>query len=180
MKGKLLVATPALTDPNFVKSVILLCEHGPEGAMGLILNRALPLPVADILPEAFVPPGSQARLHQGGPVQEDHLLFLHGIPKPGLDAHPVCGGVFLGGDLNVLKKVLAEAKPPLFLRCYLGYAGWGAGQLEAEIEQGAWILKPARDKDVFTADPATLWPRLLSAQAGALDPWLPPSGRDLN
>jgi putative transcriptional regulator len=180
-KGSFLVATPALADPNFAGSVVLVCEHSPEGTMGLIVNRPLAVKLAEILPPDLVPPGASAKVHQGGPVKNDHLLFLHGFPKPGLDAHPVCDGVFLGGDTELLKQALAAAQAPVFLRCYLGYAGWGSGQLEAEMAGGAWLLKPAQAKDVFSIDLETLWTRLVGQQAGAKsDPSAPPQGPELN
>lgn len=180
-KGAFLVAAPDLQDPNFAQSVILLCDHGPEGAMGLIVNRPLPVPLSDILPDEFRLPRNPSTVHQGGPVQADHLLFLHGIGEPGLDAHPICASVYLGGDPEVLKRALAAAKAPLLLRCYLGYAGWAGGQLEAEMAEGAWVLKPARAEDVFGRDTDSLWRRLLTGQAGSrIDAWVPPGGLELN
>ena len=181
-KGSFLVATPALSDPNFARAVILLCDHGAGGAMGLIVNRPLSVPLTDILSDDFslpLPEAGGPRVHQGGPVQQDHLLFLHGLGKPGLDTHPVCEGVWLGGDPEVLKKVLATSKAPPFLRCYLGYAGWGAGQLESELEEGAWVLRPGKPQDVFALDASILWGRLLGSPARP-DPFRGPRGHDLN
>ncbi len=181
MKGCFLVATPALSDPNFARAVILICDYGKEGCMGLIVNRPLSLELSEILPEGFESPHGKPGIHQGGPVQPDHLLFLHGIPQSGLDDHPVCEGVYLGGDPEILKRVLAGTKAPGFLRCYLGYAGWAAGQLEAEMKQGAWLLRPARAQDVFGADTETLWARMIGSQAGGrLDSSGSPKGPELN
>ena len=177
-KGNFLVAAPALADPNFARAVVLICDHSEEGAMGLIVNRPLPAQLSDILSDEFTLPQGMPPAHQGGPVQGEHLLFLHSLAQDGLDAHPVCEGVFLGGDPEILKRVLASAKAPPLLRCYLGYAGWGAGQLEAEIAEGAWVVKPARARDVFTAEAATLRQRLLGIQGS--DPYAPPKGPDLN
>lgn len=180
MKGKFLVATRALGDPNFVRSVVLVCDHSEAGAMGLIVNRPLSLPVAKVLPKAFLPSVTQGRLYQGGPVQPDHLLLLHGIDRPGLNAHPVCTDVFLGGELEVLREALLEAgKPPPLLRCFLGYSGWSAGQLEAEIAEGAWIPRPARPQEVFGADLETLWARLVGSGSRP-DPYGRPRGPELN
>lgn len=178
-KGCFLVAAPALQDPNFSRSVVLVCDHGPDGTMGLIVNRPLALPPDGVL--AGVPgitlPG--VKIHQGGPVQADHLLLLHGLTKLGLDAHPVCPGLFLGGDLEALKEALGDVTGPPALRYYLGYAGWSAGQLEAEIAEGAWLVREARAEDVFCADPAALWARLSGARRH-LDPYAPPAGPELN
>ena len=180
-KGSFLVATPALADPNFAQSVVLVCEHGPEGTLGLIVNRPLAVALSEILTPALLPSGPAVKVHQGGPVKNDHLLFLHGFAKPGLDTHPVCDGVFLGGDTGVLKEALAVAQAPVLLRCYLGYAGWGSGQLEAEMAEGAWLLKPARAQDVFESDLETLWPRLVGRRAGdKSDPCAQPQGPDVN
>ena len=178
-KGSLLVAAPALSDPNFSRSVVLLCDYGPEGAMGLIVNRPLPLPLSEILPEEFRIPAGKPRVFQGGPVHPDHLLFLHGIAGPGLDAHPVCPSIWLGGDPEVLKRALAAAKGPLPLRAFLGYAGWGAGQLEAEIAEGAWALRPGTAREVFAAETDGLWDRLLGTTAKP-DPLAEPRGPELN
>ena len=149
--------------------------------MGLIVNRPLTIPLSKVLPAKFLPKGSGGTLHQGGPVQPDHLLLVHGIDVEGLNQHPVCEGTFLGGDLEVLKKVLGGSKVPLLLRCFLGYAGWSPGQLEEEVAQGAWISRPARPQEVFGTDAGTLWARLIGTQAGARpDPYGKPQGPELN
>ena len=177
-KGCLLVAAEELADPNFAHSVILVCEHGPEGTMGLIVNRRLEAAVAEILPQGFSAPPDLGAVHQGGPVQQDHLLFLHGLAKSGLDVHPVCAGVFLGGDPEVLRQVLSEGPAPGFLRCYLGYSGWGPGQLEAEVSGGAWVIRNASAREVFSGDGDLLWKRLL--ESPARDPFASPGGGELN
>ena len=160
-KGNLLVATEGLMDPNFAHAVVLVCEHGPEGTMGLIVNRPLEVALAEVLPDSFGALPELGSVHQGGPVQQDHLLFLHGLQKPGLDVHPVCAGVFLGGDPEILKQVLSTDPSSGFLRCYLGYSGWGPGQFERELEEGAWTIRKGSAKEIFSGDGELLWKRLL-------------------
>ncbi len=179
-KGSFLVAAPGLVDPNFAKTVILVCEHNKDGTMGLIVNRPTKIALARILPEELVPKGIQVNAFQGGPVQTDHLLFLHGLDQSGIEQTPVCKGVYLGGTPEALQKAFAAGSDPSSLvRCYLGYAGWGPGQLASEMKEGAWIVKPASAPDVFAGDPAGLWNRLVGL--GGLPFSIGPvSGPDLN
>lgn len=179
-KGTFLVATPGLVDPNFAKTVILVCEHNKDGTMGLIVNRPTTITLARILPEELVPKGIRVNAFQGGPVQTDHLLFLHGLEKPGIEQTPVCKGVYLGGTPEALQQALTSGSDPsAHVRCFLGYSGWGPGQLENEMKEGAWIVKPASAPEVFAGDPASLWNRLMGLGAYPFSIG-PVSGPDLN
>ena len=158
LRGELLISGGGLYDPNFRHTVILVGEHNADGALGVVLNRALNVTVQESLPTLshLVPAG--APLFQGGPVQPATPVFLAELAHSGLADIPVFGSVgFLAGDLS------ADIEPKILrARVFAGYAGWSPGQLEAEMEVGSWILEPAREEDVFTDSPDLLWSRVLS------------------
>ncbi len=154
LQGRLLVATPSLGDPNFSRTVVLIAEHGPEGAMGLVLNRPLGVSVADAVPilSDFVP--DDESVHAGGPVQPEAVMALGDFVDGNRAAAIAFDSVgFLPADAD-------ETLDPTALlrtRVFAGYAGWGPGQLEGEIDEEAWLAVPARTDDCFTADPNGLW-----------------------
>ncbi|MGB8930373.1 MAG: YqgE/AlgH family protein [Anaeromyxobacteraceae bacterium] len=143
-----LVASPALNDPNFRSSLILMAEHSQEGAFGLVVNRASPLSVRALLDTVSAELGDAAektgravgQVLFGGPVDPERLWILHrpGAAPPGDDGEPLGAGVALGGSRALLEKlVLAPDAGPFLL--LLGYAGWGPLQVEAEVTHGSWI-----------------------------------------
>lgn len=162
--GRLVVATPTLADPNFSHAVVLVLEHAQDGALGVVLNRPSLLDAGAVLagwgPCALDPP----RLFIGGPVQAGKSLIAlaqAGTLSPGAAAATVVPGVEavdLGAE--------PPAEPEMTLRLFTGYAGWGAGQLDAEIAAGGWFLVDARADDVFTPDPGTLWRAVLAREGG--------------
>ena len=163
--GTLLVAPPLSDDANFRRTVVLLCEHGSEGSFGLILNRPLALQLSEVLEGPF---GYDATLSLGGPVEPNTLHFLHRFADgrvPGAVALP--GGVYWGGDFEAVQALVrggdASAED---LRFFLGYAGWAAGQLDAEIELDGWILTQADALAVFAEDPEKLWRDVLRRMGG--------------
>lgn len=131
--GKLLIAEPFLADPNFARSVILLCEHGDEGSVGFILNRSTELTLGDLLPELYTP---LLKVYQGGPVQLDTLHMLHRMPKE-FGGNEILPGVFWGGSYEALQEaILNNTYHPMDLRLLVGYSGWSPGQLDKEKEEG--------------------------------------------
>ena len=163
-RGRLLVASPSLVDPNFRRCVVLMLEHSPEGALGLVLNRPTPLVAREALPGHLadaMPAGE--RVHQGGPVQPEAVIVLAdfedttlaaavafaevGIVDPEADAARLDGGVRA-------------------IRAFGGYAGWGGGQLEQEVAEEAWIDAEPDAADVFTDDHDGLWSRVLERKGG--------------
>ena len=162
--GLLLVAPPVLEDPNFRRTVVFLCEHGLEGSFGLILNRSLSLSLGDVVEELHT---DHDLLSLGGPVQPNTLHFLHrygdGVP----DAIAVLDGVSWGGNFESVKaRVQAGESHPGKIRFFLGYAGWGAQQLNDEIEQGGWILARATPSLIFSEEPDNLWRSVLRRMGG--------------
>ena len=156
-KGVLLVASPMLNDTNFHQTVVLVLEHGPEGTLGLIVNRATNVLLSEALPEVTVLKGTSYRLFAGGPVAPTRLLLLSRLQEPPAGARQVFDGVYVGGTPAVLERIIAQAKPTETFRAFAGSAGWAPGQLEFEMLQGAWATLPPGSFDIFARDPATFW-----------------------
>jgi putative transcriptional regulator len=162
LKGQLLIAGPGLFDPNFRRTVILVGEHNEEGALGVILNRRADISVNQVVPALSSAVGSEEPLFFGGPVQPQAAVLLAELEHPERADVLVFGSIgFLTGDVET-----ATARGIRRGRVFAGYAGWGAGQLEAEMEQGSWIVEPARPEDVFTEDPDGLWSAVLRRKGG--------------
>ena len=162
-RGRLLVAAPALVDPNFRRSVVLMLEHSDEGALGLVLNRPTPLVSREALPEALaaVMP-AQERIFQGGPVQPEAVIVLADFEDAGAAASIAFGSV---GIVDPAGEA-ARAGGIRAIRAFGGYAGWAGGQLEQEVEEEAWVDAEAEAGDVFTDDHAGLWSRVLERKGG--------------
>ena len=157
--GKLLVSARGLPDPNFAETVILLAEHSGEGSMGLIVNRRTDLPLARLFPHLKPAKGGSAELFIGGPVSPDGVLALLRSTVPTSDSRRVFDDVYLIATREGLDgSILAGAEQSRF-RVYLGYAGWGSGQLERETTQGAWHVFRADAAVVFDPAPDSLWQR---------------------
>jgi putative transcriptional regulator len=161
-KGVLLVASPSLDDPNFRRAVVLIVEHGPEGTLGLILNRSTNVLLSEALPDLTVLKGTSYQLFAGGPVEPTRLLLLSRLKKPSADVRPVFDGVYVGGTPEVLERIITQAEPTETFRAFAGYAGWAPGQLAFEMLQGSWAVLPPDSFNIFDKDPATLWPDSLS------------------
>jgi putative transcriptional regulator len=167
--GSLLIAAPTMADPNFARTIVLLLDTSESGALGVVLNRPTELDVADVLePWADLVAGPGV-LFQGGPVETDAALAVATVTA-GEDDEPVGWRRVFGStglvDLDAPVEILASAVSAL--RIFAGYAGWGAGQLEAEIEEGAWYVVPAEPQDLFLEDPERLWATVLRRQGGQL------------
>jgi putative transcriptional regulator len=169
LKGQLLISAGGLYDPNFRHTVVLIGEHGGEGAVGVILTRPLDVTVEEAVPVLadLVEPGE--RLFQGGPVEPSQAVLLAELADPGLIDVPVFGSVGFLTD-----EVPSDVRPEVRrARVFVGHAGWGPGQLEAELEADSWILEQATEEDVFTSSPEALWRRVLERPA----PGRPPTPR---
>ncbi|MDQ3544790.1 MAG: YqgE/AlgH family protein [Actinomycetota bacterium] len=184
-KGRLLVATPMLDDPNFDRVVIYMVEHHDEGALGLILNRPSTESLNDPL-EGWVSAQSEpAHVFSGGPVEPDALIALARMDRQVPAGDPDdAESSYLAPLAGEIASADLAADPALVvgsitdLRVFRGYAGWGSGQLEAEIESGSWLVLDSDPADVFTAEPDELWRNVLRRQPGRLG-WLATAPDDL-
>jgi len=160
--GNFLVASRDLRDPNFAETVILIVRYDEdEGAMGLVVNRRSDLPLSRVF-ESFKEAKDRSDCaFMGGPVQPGDVLALLRTSDAPDDALHVFSSIYLISTKDLLKKTLAHKVDESSFHVYLGYAGWGAGQLEHEISVGAWHILPADAGSVFEADPESVWPRLI-------------------
>jgi putative transcriptional regulator len=160
--GKFLVASRGLSDPNFSQTVILLLRYDEdEGAMGLIVNRQTDLPLSRVFQDVKEAKGRSDQAYAGGPVEPDNVLALLKSSTKLQDAQRVFPGVYLIATKELLEKTIAEKAEASAFHVYLGYAGWGPGQLEHEMDLGGWHILPADAASVFDADPDAVWPRLI-------------------
>lgn len=164
LRGQLLLGSPSLIDPNFRRAVVLIGEHGEdEGALGVILNRPTGVTVADAAPTLAPLVPDEEVVYAGGPVRPESVLVLAEVEDPTLVDGLIVGDLgFLRGDadLDELAAVTRRA------RVFAGYAGWSAGQLEAEVESDDWILVDARPDDAFAPDSLDLWAEAVRRKGG--------------
>ncbi|WP_419995377.1 YqgE/AlgH family protein [Streptomyces boninensis] len=177
LTGRLLVATPSLADPNFERSVVLLLDHDDEGSLGVVLNRPTPVDVGDVLQAWAELAGDPGVVFQGGPVSLDSALGIAVVPGPESVA---AGGSVGDGPLGwrrvhgAIGLVDLDAPPELLaaelgaLRIFAGYAGWGPGQLEDELSEGAWYVVESEPGDVSSPAPEGLWRAVLRRQRNEL------------
>ncbi len=165
--GRLLVATPGLRDGSFRRSVVLVLEHTADGALGVVLDRPLEVDASAVLPRWQPHLSAPGRLFNGGPVARDSVLALADVDRddvpPGVQALETRLGVV---DLDAPPELVAGGVRGL--RLFVGYAGWAAGQLDAEVEAGGWFVVDHEPGDAFSADPRGLWRRVLRRQPGDL------------
>lgn len=159
--GSLIVATHELVDPNFAGTVVVLLDHDADGTIGVVLNRPSSVAVHDSLPDCNHEVTAPAVVFAGGPVARSTVIALGtGMVVGDRAWQPVVDGIGIV-DLDERRPDALEA-----VRVFAGYAGWGPGQLEAEIAAGAWWVVNAPAHDLLTDDPATLWRRVLTRQGG--------------
>ncbi len=163
LAGQLLLASPALYDPNFRRTVVLIGVHNEEGAMGVVLNRPSEVTVADAVPQLEQAVAGEELIYVGGPVQPSSIVFLAEFLDPAPAGLLVLGRIgFPAPDADIDELTQATARG----RVFAGYAGWGEGQLDAEVDNGDWIAQTALPEDVFTDVPAELWEAVLTRKGG--------------
>jgi putative transcriptional regulator len=163
LQGKLLIAAPALADPNFSRTVVLIAAHSDDGALGLVLNRPLETPLLEIVPvlEGIAEPG--AVLHSGGPVAPESAIVLAEFADPSLAALLIFGDTGLPAancELADLETGVRRA------RVFAGHSGWGPGQLDGELEQEAWFVGQVAPDELWLSDSTLLWSTTLSRKGG--------------
>lgn len=170
--GQFLVATPALVDPNFRRSVVYLVEHGEDGTLGFIVNRALETPLGELWEECPAALAGHRLAAEGGPVEPQKGLLLHqdaDLPGTARMGH----GLYIGGDIDRLAARWAAGPDAAGPRLLLGHSGWGPGQLDRELAEGAWILRPGDPALLISSagrggakHGERLWERLASGRDG--------------
>jgi putative transcriptional regulator len=152
----LLVSMPQMQDPNFARSVVLLCDFAPEGAFGLVLNRPTDNPASSMVRlEPSLVGANALPLCVGGPVEPERGWILIGEP-PDADYRTICEGVYLSTSPQLLRELLTASPEPR-ARVLAGYAGWGPGQLDAELAQSAWLIGSVDADLVFDIDANLMW-----------------------
>jgi putative transcriptional regulator len=164
LRGQILIAAPMLADPNFARSVVLVAAHDENGALGLILNRPLDVPLSDVAPalDAIAEPGST--LHRGGPVAPESAVVLAEFLDPSLAALMVFGNVGFPSaecDLDQLASNVRRA------RVFAGHSGWGPGQLDEELEADGWIVGQLAPDELWQTDTSALWSTALTRKGGS-------------
>jgi putative transcriptional regulator len=162
--GLLLISDPFLKDPHFLRTVVLVCEHQYEGSFGFVLNRLYEQSLGELisdLEECNFP------VYYGGPVQIDTVHFLHQRPDLIDGGFVITDGVFWGGDFERVVELLKEKKlKQSDIRFYIGYSGWGEGQLQNELQQKSWITTEGKKKIVFHRDTNMIWKDALQNLGG--------------
>ena len=165
LTGQLLIAMPAMQDPRFTQSVILVCAHTDEGAMGIVLNRPLAKPSFDALLQQLdvepTPPARQIRLCEGGPVDHGRGFVLHTSDWKGDGSLEVAEDLALTASLDILQDI-AKGEGPRAGLLALGYASWGPGQLDQEMQDNVWLSAPAAHDVLFDAEYTTKWRRAMA------------------
>ncbi len=166
-RGTFLISSPRLMDENFMHTVILLCDHSAEGSYGVVVNRPGTLTVADLHSDSELLSERSDALWLGGPVQLETVQLLHRIGPHIPGSVPIVENVHLGGDPTVIHQLLQDrTESRELLRFILGYSGWGEGQLDAELREGAWVVCPATEELIFDTRPESLWRRALRSLGG--------------
>jgi putative transcriptional regulator len=179
LKGHFLMAMPGLLDPNFQQTVTVICEHNQEGALGLVVNRPHSfITCEEVFKELNIdhaPSAASVPVHIGGPVHSGEIFVLHGPPFSWEACLMINATLAMSNSIDIIEAVAKNRGPHAFVMC-LGCAGWGPGQLEAELRDNAWLTIPARDDIIFGGKAEKRWeqsvrlmgidPSLLSSTAG--------------
>lgn len=179
LTAHLLVASPRLADPNFARRVVLILDHGMHGAIGVVLDQPGGVRVDEVLPQWHPLATPPPELFVGGPVARNAVIGLVRLSGPmapeigGVDGpiggwRPLVEGERPVGTVDLSIDPAALARSIVGVRLFSGYAGWDAGQLDEEIDEGSWYVVPAQERDPISADPEGLWRRVLRRQGGAL------------
>lgn len=163
-RGRILVSEPYLNDPNFERTIILLCEHNEEGSFGFVLNKPSIAKVSDVMDNEV---NLESTVFVGGPVQQDTLHFVHRCTDL-QDAVEIGEGIYWGGNFESLRLMLQTNQiNPADLKFFLGYSGWSEGQLEEELKADSWIVSnQLNDELVFETDAEIMWQKALKDMGG--------------
>lgn len=164
-KGVILISEPFLPDPNFERTVVLLCDHNEQGSVGFVLNRYADIQLQDVVEELAQ---TDAKLFLGGPVEQNTMHFLHKIQHELEGSLVLSEGIAWGGDFERLKFLLNTKQIDLDdVRFFIGYSGWAPGQLQKEVEENSWIVyKPDNLLEIWKMNTDDLWRKILQRMGG--------------
>ena len=162
--GILLIADPFLKDPNFLRTVVFLCEHREEGSVGFVLNRKFENTLDELMEDLE---GYKLPVYYGGPVQVDTIHFLHQCPDEIPGSFRVTDGIYWGGELDKVITLIKHGKIDTNkIRFYIGYSGWSDGQLNEELNEKTWVTVEATQKLVFHKNDSDIWKESLKHLGG--------------
>jgi putative transcriptional regulator len=163
-KGSLLIANPVLPDPNFSRTVILLCDHDEQGSFGLVINRSTQFKAPDLFLNINILKSYNEKIYLGGPVSQSMVFFLCRSPSAAGKLDEICSGVYLGSNLETLESLYSSLEnPEQDIRFYLGYSGWSGGQLAEEMEQNSWLVQKANEQFIFLDSESLIWPQAVNS-----------------
>lgn len=158
-KGIVLLAEPFSQDSHFKRSAVVLTDHQKEGTVGFIINKPLDIQIEELLSDF---PEFDTNVYFGGPVATDSIHYIHNVGEMLDDSIKVANGIYWGGDFEKLKFLIdSKLILPRNIRFFVGYAGWGAGQLAAELSYGSWVLADAHANYLFKSPPGQLWQQIM-------------------
>ena len=157
-KGYFLIANPVLPDPNFSRTVVLLCNHEDEGSFGLVINRSAPIDSKEVFSEMGMSEFPSGKIYLGGPVSPSQVFYLCHSEEPLPELESICNGVYLGMSWELLDNLMTRVEnPEKNIRFYLGYSGWSAGQLAEEMTRLSWLTSAACGEFVFQDNEDEVW-----------------------
>jgi len=162
-RGKFLVANKSQRDPTFFETVVLLVDYDDKGALGVVVNRPTDVPLTAALPEVKELHKRKDIIFLGGPVARDRMVLLLRAKAAPPQSVQVFDQVYATGSISALRQIIGRGES---VRAYAGYAGWGPGQLDAEVARGDWLIGPADSKAIFDDPPTGVWPRFVERFSG--------------
>ena len=163
-KGHFLVANPVLPDPNFSRTVVLLCNHDEKGSFGLVINRSAPISAKEVFADMGVLGSPSEKIYIGGPVSPSQVFYLCYSRTPLQELDAICGVVFLGMSWELLDNLMQRVvDPEKNIRFYMGYSGWGAGQLVGEMTRLSWLTCESRSEFIFQKNEEVIWANVAKA-----------------
>lgn len=165
-RGMFVIAGRGLSDPNFSESVVLLLEYDAEGALGLIVNRPTEVPLTDLLPEVEEIKERSDVVYVGGPVSKDRIVLLMRSDEHPRDSGRVFADTYVSSSMETLKHAVTLTRDGGTFHAYVGYAGWGPGQLDNEVSRGDWHISPAEEAIVFDRAADEIWHELIKKNSG--------------
>ena len=164
-KGTFIIASPDIDAGMYFRGVVVLCEHGPTGSFGILINKALDIEIPDEVINLKEISNPRVKVRAGGPLQPSQMMLLHSNDQLPDQTLTICNGVFLGGDMQFLQEAMSDPNGPAVRLCF-GYCAWGPGQLEREFLGGLWFLTAASAKHIFETPIEKLWQTVLREMGG--------------